>query len=218
MNDASAVQEKAGPSPKQRSIADAATRLFMAEGYAGVSMDEIARAAGVSKATLYAYFASKERLFASLLGEACAISGPNSAALLDTGTDVRATLTELAGRGLRFMLEERSLAIYRVVMAESVRFPELGRAYYERGPAAGRHVLAAWLERQMAAGRLRRSDPGVAAEQFSGLLRTHLHLRALLGIGPAPTESEIDAVAAAAVDTFMSAYAPQRARTRLKKA
>ncbi|MGH7103613.1 MAG: TetR/AcrR family transcriptional regulator [Acetobacteraceae bacterium] len=218
MNHASAVQEKADPSPKQRSIADAATRLFMAEGYAGVSMDAIARAAGVSKATLDAYFASKERLFASLLGEACAISGPNSAALLDTGTDVRATLTDLAGRALGFMLEPRSLAIYRVVMAESARFPELGRAYYERGPAVGRHVLAAWLERQMAAGRLHHRDPGIAAEQFSALLRTHLHLRALLGIGPAPTEAEIDAVGAAAVETFMSAYAPLRVRIKPNKA
>lgn len=180
----------------------------MAEGYAAVSMDEIARAAGVSKATLYAHFASKERLFAGLVGAACSLSGPSSVALPDSVTDVRATLTDLAERALRFMLEERSLAIYRVVIAESVRFPELGRAYYEGGPAVGRRMLAAWLERQMEAGRLRRHDPGVAAEQFSGLLRTHLHLRALLGVGPAPTDAEIAATAAAAVETFLSAYAP----------
>lgn len=196
------------PSPKQRCIAEAATRLFMAEGYAAVSMDEIARAAGVSKATLYAHFASKERLFAGLVGEACSTSGPSSAALPDSVTDVRATLTDLALRALRFMLEERSLAIYRVVVAESVRFPELGRVYYERGPAVGRRVLAAWLERQMEAGNLRRGDPGLAAEQFTGLLRTHLHLRALLGVGPAPSDAEIEETATAAVETFLSAFAP----------
>ncbi|MGH8326678.1 MAG: TetR/AcrR family transcriptional regulator, partial [Steroidobacteraceae bacterium] len=81
MSNSSAVPEKTDPSPKQRSIAEAATRLFMAEGYDAVSMDAIARAADVSKATLYAYFASKERLFASLIGEACAISGPGAVAL-----------------------------------------------------------------------------------------------------------------------------------------
>ncbi len=208
MAHATSLVDRAEPTPKQRDIADAATRLFMAQGYAQVSMDAIARAAGVSKATLYAYFASKERLFASLVGEACGRSGPSSIALSEDTADVRATLSTLAGRALHFMLEEQSLAIYRVVIAESARFPELGRAFYERGPATGRRNLAAWLERQMAAGHLRPADAEVAAEQFTGLLRTHLQMRALLGIEPKPTEAEIEANAAAAVDTFMRAYAP----------
>lgn len=208
MAHAQAAADRTEQTPKQRDIADAATRLFMAQGYAQVSMDAIARAAGVSKATLYAYFASKERLFASLVGEACSRSGPSSVALAEDTADVRATLSALAGRTLRFMLEEQSLAIYRVVMAESARFPELGRAFYERGPAIGRRNLAAWLERQMAAGHLRRADAEVAAEQFTGLLRTHLQMRALLGIDPKPAEAEIEATAAAAVDTFMRAYSP----------
>ncbi|MGH7119594.1 MAG: TetR/AcrR family transcriptional regulator [Acetobacteraceae bacterium] len=194
--------------PKQRDIAEAATRLFMAQGYADVSMDAIAHAAGVSKATLYAYFASKERLFASLLGEACRSSGPSSVALADDDADVGATLTTLADRTLHFMLEEKSLKIYRVVIAEAARFPELGRVFYERGPAASRRNLGAWMERQMAAGHLRSADPGMAAEQFSGLLRTHLQLRALLGISPPPTEAEIRSAAQAAVETFLRAYAP----------
>ena len=209
MSETDTVRERAEQTPKQRGIADAATRLFMAQGYADVSMDAIARAAGVSKATLYAYFASKERLFASLVGEACRVSGPASVVeLADGEADVRATLGTLADRTLRFMLEEKSLAIYRVVIAEAARFPELGRAFYERGPAVSRRSLIAWLERQMAAGKLRSADPGLAAEQFMGLLRTHLQMRALLGIDPGPTEDEIRTTAQAAVDTFMRAYAP----------
>lgn len=196
------------PTPKQRDIAEAATRLFMAQGYAAVSMDAIARAAGVSKATLYAYFASKDRLFASLIGTACSRAGTGSLELADDEADLRATLTALADRALHFMLEESSLAIYRVVMAEAARFPELGRAFYERGAGAARRNLAAWLERQMKAGKLLASDPGLAAEHFMGLLRTHLHMRALLGIAPAPTEAEIKATATAAVETFLRAYAP----------
>lgn len=208
MAQADAASDRSEQTPKQRDIADAATRLFMAQGYAQVSMDVIARAAGVSKATLYAYFASKERLFASLVGDACTRSGPSSVVLSDNAADVRETLATLADRTLRFMLEEQSLAIYRVVMAESARFPELGRAFYERGPATGRRNLAVWLEHQMAAGQLRRADPEIAAEQFTGLLRTHLQMRALLGVDPKPTAAEIEATAAAAVDTFMRAYAP----------
>ncbi len=207
----SQTQTAPGPTdatPKQRDIAKAATRLFIAQGYASVSMDAIARAAGVSKATLYSYFASKERLFANLVGAACSRSVSGLGELADGGADLRATLTELAGRALRFMLEEQSLAIYRVVMAETARFPELGRAFYERGAATSRRNFAAWLERQMAAGKLLSRDPGLAAEQFMGLLRTHLHLRALLGIGPPPTEAEIETTVTAAVETFLRAYAP----------
>lgn len=180
----------------------------MSQGYADVSMDAIARAAGVSKATLYAYFNSKERLFADLVGEACTRSGPGSAQLLDPDADLRDALLTLAGRALRFLLEERSLAIYRVVVAEAQRFPELGRAFYERGPVISRQTLAEWLAGHMAAGRLVARDPLLAAEQFTALLRTHLHLRVLLGIGPPPTEAELDATAAAAVETFLRAYAP----------
>ncbi len=201
------------PTPKQRDIAEAATRLFITQGYASVSMDAIARAAGVSKATLYAYFASKERLFANLVGVACSRSASGLGELADGGADLRTTLTELGGRVLRFMLDEQSLAIYRVVMAETVRFPELGRAFYERGAATSRRNFAAWLDRQMAAGKLLSRDPGLAAEQFMGLLRTHLHMRALLGIGPAPTQAEIETTVTAAVETFLRAYAPTSPHT-----
>lgn len=208
MSQTEAIPDRVEQTPKQRGIADAATRLFMAQGYADVSMDAIARAAGVSKATLYAYFASKERLFASLVGDACRVSGPASVELSDGEADVRATLATLADRTLHFMFQERSLAIYRVVIAEAARFPELGSAFYERGPAISRRNLTVWLQRQMAAGRLRQADSEIAAEQFMGLLRTHLQMRALLGVGPPPTEAEIQTTAQAAVDTFMRAYAP----------
>jgi TetR/AcrR family transcriptional regulator, mexJK operon transcriptional repressor len=209
MSQTQTTSDLADPTPKQRDIAEAATRLFMAQGYAAVSMDAIARAAGVSKATLYAYFASKDRLFASLVGAACSRSGAGGVELAESGADLRAALTTLGGRVLRFMLEEQSLAIYRVVMAEAVRFPELGRAFYERGAGASRRNLAVWLGRQMEAGRLLPRDPGIAAEQFVSLLRTHLHMRALLGIDPPPTEAEIEATVAAAVETFLRAYAPE---------
>ena len=199
--------------PKQRDIAEAATRLFIEQGYAPVSMDAIARAAGVSKATLYSYFASKERLFANLVGVACSRSGAALGPLADGSADLRATLTELGNRALRYLLQKQSLAIYRVVMAESARFPELGRVFYESGAAISRRSFAAWVERQMAAGKLVARDPGLAAEQFMGLLRTHLHMRALLGIGPPPTEAEIETTVAAAVETFLRAYTPSTPAT-----
>jgi TetR/AcrR family transcriptional regulator, mexJK operon transcriptional repressor len=193
-------------SPKRQLVLDAAASLFMAHGYGAVSMDAIARAAGVSKATLYAYFSSKDLLFATIIGEACRQKIALAELLPADATDVLVALTAFGGRLLRFFLEERPLAIHRVVIAESTRFPELGRAFYDNGPAALFRTLGGWLAEQTKEGRLAVSDAAMAAEQFVGMLRTSLFLRASLGLTP-PTESEIDATVAAAVTMFLKAYA-----------
>jgi TetR/AcrR family transcriptional regulator, mexJK operon transcriptional repressor len=195
-------------SPKRQLVLDAATALFMAQGYGAVSMDAIARAAGVSKATLYAYFSSKDQLFATIIGEACRQNIVVSNFLPGDETDVRASLTALAGQTLRFLLEERPLAIQRVVISESVRFPELGRAFHDNGPGVFRRVFGEWLTAETMAGRLAVPDPAIAADQFIGLLRSGLYLRATLGLTPPPTEAEIDATVAATVDIFLKAYVP----------
>jgi TetR/AcrR family transcriptional repressor of mexJK operon len=192
-------------SPKHRAIVDAATELFAARGYGAVSMEAIARAADVSKATLYAHFTSKDSLFATIVQAACREHIMPGDELLDAGTasDVEAALRTIGGRILRFFLQDRSLAIHRLVIAESMRFPELGRAFYDNGPASGREMLAAWMVRRPA---LVVPDPDVAAEQFIGLLRTGLYLRATLGLEPEPGEAAIDAAVNAAVATFTRAF------------
>ena len=193
-------------SPKRQSVIDAAASLFMAHGYGAVSMDAVARAAGVSKATLYAYFSSKDQLFATIVGEACRERiGLEELLPVDAG-DLRQALTAFGARLLRFFLEERPLALYRVVTAESTRFRELGRAFYESGPEALLRTFSAWLAERAAAGRLALSDPMMAAEQFVGMLRVGVFLRASLGLA-LPSEAEIDATVAAAVTTFLKAYA-----------
>ena len=193
-------------SPKHRLVLDAATALFMAHGYGAVSMDAIARAAGVSKATLYAHFSYKDQLFATIIGEACQQKIALGELLPADATDVRAALTAFGGGLLRFFLEDRALAIHRVVIGESTRFPELGRAFYDNGPAALFRAFGAWLAEQTEAGRLAVSDPIMAGEQFDGMLRTSLFLRASVGLTP-PTDAEIDATVEAAVTTFLKAYA-----------
>jgi TetR/AcrR family transcriptional repressor of mexJK operon len=92
------------------------------------------------------------------------------------------------------------------VTAESTRFPELGRAFYESGPEALLGTFGAWLAEQATAGSLAVTDPAIAAEQFVGMLRMGVFLRASLGLA-VPAEAEIDATVAAAVTTFLKAYA-----------
>lgn len=194
-------------SPKRQLMLDAATELFIAQGYGAVSMDAVARAAGVSKATLYAHFSSKDRLFATIIGEACRQNIAASAALPSDGSDLREALISFAGRTLRFLMQDRALAIHRIVVAESLRFPELGRAFYDNGPGEFRRAFGEWLMEQDAIGRLRVTDQGLAADQFIGLLRSGMFLRATLGL-ERPTEAEIDTAVAAMVETFLRAYAP----------
>jgi TetR/AcrR family transcriptional repressor of mexJK operon len=193
-------------SSKRQSILDAATGLFIAHGYGAVSMDAIARGAGVSKATLYAHFGSKDQLFATIIREACQSNLAAREFLPHDQDDMRAALTRLASRMLRFLLEERSLAIHRVVMSESVRFPELGRAFYESGPLMFSAAFSAWLADQCAAGRLVVADPRQAADQIAGLLKCGCYTRAALGVDPPPTEAEIERTVSGAVETFLRAY------------
>jgi len=205
---ASAEGRTDSESPKRQLVLDAAATLFMAQGYGAVSMDAIARAAGVSKATLYAHFSSKDRLFATIIGEVCRQNVAVANLLPGGETDMEAGLTTFAANILRFLLEERALAIHRVVVSESVRFPELGRAFYDNGPGQFRRVFGDWLAEQTTAGRLAVPDPGQAADQFIGLLRGGLYLRATLGLTPPPGEPEIDASVTSAVATFVRSYAP----------
>ncbi len=191
--------------PKHQLIVDAATNLFIAHGYGAISMDAIARAAGVSKATLYAHFGSKDQLFATIIREACQTNMAVQEFLPDE-PDIRSALIRLASQVLRFLLEDRALAIHRVVMAESVRFPELGRAFYEGGPKTFCRVFADWLAQQAQAGHLKLDDPARAADQFVGMLKCGAWTRAALGVPPPPDQAEIEATVTAAVETFLRAY------------
>lgn len=196
-------------SPKRRQILEAARALFIADGYEKVSMDHVARTAQVSKATLYAHFPSKDALFATMVADGCFTSTIGGDSFDTMPDDMREALVGLGEKLLRFLLEERIQAIYRIAVAEARRFPEMGRAFYDNGPGAFLQHLAAWMERQTDAGRLAARAPQVAAEQFCALVRSGMFMTCTLGLGPPPSDAAIAANVAAAVDTFLRAYGPQ---------
>ncbi len=194
-------------SPKRRQIAQAAEALFLAHGYGAVSMDSVARQAGVSKATLYAHFASKDVLFAGIVCDKGEDNPLDDSLFPDRVTDLRAALLAIGQRLLRFLLRERTLSIVRIAIAESVRFPELGHAFYTNGPQRSCDRFAAWLELLSAQGQVHAPDPLAATHQFLALLRSDAFLRASLGVPPAPGEAEIDATVTSAVETWLRAFA-----------
>lgn len=191
--------------PKRRAILAAAADLFMAESFDAVSMDAVARVAGVSKATLYAHFSGKDQLFEAIVAEGCAQMRAHADALLsDHDIPLRQALEELGLHWLRFMLRPQARALHRVMIAESVRFPELARAFYQAGPLAMQRWLTEWLAAQRDRGRLpEEADVALAAEQFLSLLRGDLFVRAKLGLVPPEEEAALPALAARAAAALL---------------
>ena len=197
------------PEPsKSELVLAAAERCFLARGFGAVSMDAIAREAGVSKATVYAHFADKAALFGAVIARLSERFGGFSAEALDPAA-AEASLTTLARRLLELVLSPEAIALNRIIIAEVTRFPELGEAFWQAGPARTRTEIEAFLRRATAAGTLTVPDPRQAAEQFAALARGEIHLRQMLRpegeVGP----KAIAAAAASSVQVFLKAFGPR---------
>jgi AcrR family transcriptional regulator len=170
-------------------------------------MSTIAARLGGSKGTLYNYFKSKEDLFDAFVRRACSRlrSGIDS---VPTEGDLRDRLVLAARHFLDHLLSPEAIAIYRVVVGEGERFPELARLFYEAGPRTGIAHTSDLLKGLMERGELRRADPVLAAYQFKDLALSGLHNLRLWGVIEDPTPAERAARAEIAVDTFLRAYAP----------
>jgi TetR/AcrR family transcriptional repressor of mexJK operon len=193
---------------KLHAILAAAADLFMAEGYAAVSMDAVAKRAGVSKATLYAHMPSKEALFGEVVARRCSAMADEMDRVAVHDQPLPQAMRGLARFWLGFVLSPSSIGVYRTVIAEGARFPDLARAFFDAGPARGLAHIRGWLAEEQRRGRLRADlDPGRAAAQFAALVRGELFTRVVLGITPDPTDAEIEAGVDAAVDVLLRAWA-----------
>jgi TetR/AcrR family transcriptional regulator, mexJK operon transcriptional repressor len=200
---------RAGPRGKAETILAAAERAFLAGGFGAVSMDAIARAAGVSKATVYAHFAGKEELFGAFVADLSERRfGGFSAEALDP-RDIIRSLTTIATRFLDLLLSPEGIALNRIVIGEVSRFPALGDVFWAAGPERSRVQVEAFLRRASAAGTLAVPDPRLAAEQFLALVRGEIHFRSLLHLEDPGDPAALRAAAASAVQTFLRAFGPR---------
>lgn len=198
------------PLPKREVILGAATRAFLDLGYGAASMDTIARAAGVSKQTIYSHFGGKAALFEAIILERCDSLLETLPPVADNQSDPEATLRAVASRLLELMLTPEFVARFRVVMAESGRFPELAEVYYRSGPERATTRLADYLARLHRQGRLGVPDPYLAASQFFGMIWGGLFLRHVLGVGVPPKSEDIERHVRTAVRGFLVAHEPGR--------
>jgi AcrR family transcriptional regulator len=199
----------AGRPEKTVRILEAAGELFIEQGYGAVSMDQIARAAGVSKATVYAHFESKERLFSAIIQHGCAAYAEAVVPVVTGFTDMPETLLRVARFIEDFLLAPKTLGIYRVIIAESPRFPELAQAFVEAGPLPFLRLLTEFFQEADARGALKVPNPRLAAHQLIWLVRGPLYLRRMLNVGDLMNgEPGVEDVVEGAVEMVLKTYAP----------
>ena len=194
--------QKVPPAPATRrgelrraALLDAARDVFLEQGYARASIDEVVQRVGGSKATVYQYFGSKEGLFGEMIAAQCQqlldsaeFPGRGSA----PGAEVEQVLLQFARRVVQLFLAPGRIAMHRAMIAEADRFPELAERFYEAGPRRGLALLDGYLSDQHEAGILDCPKPDWSAVQFMNLVRTYPMFRSLHGMSPMPEGESLD--------------------------
>ena len=196
---------------KRAAVMDAAIMLFLSDGYDGASLEAVAKAAGVSSATLYKHFPTKADLFGGIMARLWENKGEAEAAIPPAG-DPRAGLTRIARDYAELLQRRQTVDLFRVIIAEAPRFPELGQELYERGKKPYLDRLRVYLQSEIDAGALVIDDIPLAKRQFLGMINDVLFWPRLLIIGLEITPEESESVVNGAVETFLAAYgAPSKA-------
>ncbi|MFJ3671104.1 TetR/AcrR family transcriptional regulator [Streptomyces sp. NPDC090106] len=189
---------------KRAAIMEAATGLFLESGYDGTSLARIAEAAGVSKATLFKQFPTKAALFGAIVTESWE-TGADGEASPKPG-DPAAGLTAIGGRYVDLLTRPGMDALFRIVIAEAPRFPELARIQFEHGKMPFFDTVAEYLKAEAEAGQVRIEDVTTAATQFLGMISNHVFWPRLLLPDWDPKGVDTSQVVAEAVATMLARY------------
>lgn len=199
-------RRSAGGDPvKRQQILDGARQVFMSIGFDGASMGDIARAASVSKGTLYVYFDSKEALFVALVADERR-QAKRDFRLHHDDPDVEGTLRTYGQSYIAFLSRPRNIESLRTVMAIAQRFPSVGEEFYRDGPKRGLEMLTAYLDAHVRVGRLSIGDTTVAARQLVALFQAGVLNELLFGVRGTPSETDAARTADEAVATFLARY------------
>jgi TetR/AcrR family transcriptional repressor of mexJK operon len=191
---------------KYDQVLDGARRIFLRDGFDGASVDDIAREAGVSKATLYSYFPDKRLLFTEICTSECRRQADAAEAEIDETAPVEEILTFAASRIAGFLMSDFGRNMFRLVVAESSRFPEIGRAFYKNGPGLIHDRLVHNLRHMADEGMLRIEDFDLAADQFAQLCKAHIHEKLLFGLAEEITPADVQRTVTGAVELFLARY------------
>lgn len=186
---------------RRQEIARKAAALFIEKGYANVTIDEIIKLVGGSKATLYARFGGKEGLFETVIQQPCV--DVTHALDIDPKGDIEAQLTQIARTFLKSVLDPNILELHRLMVSIGKTFPSVGSFFYESGPNTAYTVVANWMHKQQAAGQLGGGNPRQLAALFLDMLIGE-HQLALLTSPQKSSTKAIDRTVRAAVSLFLN--------------
>ncbi|MEL6103182.1 MAG: TetR/AcrR family transcriptional regulator [Pseudomonadota bacterium] len=203
MNDQSPIIRKGR---KFDQVLEGARTVFMADGFEGASVDDIARAAGVSKATLYSYFPDKRLLFLEVAKSECRHQSLMATDRINEFGPPREVLGQAGRHFLRFLTSKLGQQIFRMCLAESDRFPEIGQQFYRSGPEVMRAEMVSYFQAAADRDELKIDDFDLAANQFGELCKADIWPRMIFGMQDTVTDEEIDRVVDGAVETFMARY------------
>jgi len=186
-------------------ILDAATDLFLRQGYSNTSLDQVAQTAGVTKPTVYSHFGSKQGVLQAMTERHATRRVIEFQSELQHGGDPESELNRFAEAFLSRVISEEARAWHRLATAEAQHYPEVGEAFFEAGPQQVFDCLSDYLASEKRAGRLRIAHPRRAAERFLGMLLGLDLLRSLIG-KPLPSRSSLRRRCRESVSQFLDAH------------
>lgn len=191
---------------KRNLILAAAKDVFAREGFSHAGMEQVARSAGVSTATLYAYFPSKAELFRVVVEDAIAETADKVRTSAFADGSARERLLGFSLAYARFYSAPASRALFRMVVAERRRFPDLAEHFRERGRTELAGALLTLLADLNTAGEIAVDKPSWAAGQLQGMLEHATLMVGLVAGDDAQPVRALDDIAADAVETFLARY------------
>lgn len=202
----------AGEDPaKREQILDGAKRTFMEQGFEAASMNDITRAAGVSKGTIYVYFENKEDLFGAMIERERARITETVGNTLDASRPVAESLTAFGTLFATHLTADTTIRAMRMVIAANHRLPTVCSSFFSAMRINPVSVLQAYLDRQKEAGAIVCDDTVHAAKQFIELTTVGLFKQRLFGaLEQPPARAEIERNVASAVRVFLAAYGADR--------
>ena len=200
----------AGQDPaKRQQIIDGAKRCFLDLGFEAASMNDITAEAGVSKGTIYVYFANKEDLFGALIDRERSAMLMSAQQLLEESDSTRAALTAFGRKLTERLTSDHVIRAQRMVLGVAERMPNLARRFFGPDPFSGVSVLINYFDRKIAVGELVIDDTELAARQFIELTMAGTFKRRLFGsLTEAEGNAQIDRMVDSAVDMFLAYYSP----------
>ncbi|MEO0487750.1 MAG: TetR/AcrR family transcriptional regulator [Pseudomonadota bacterium] len=187
-------------------VVEGASEIFMTAGFERASVDDIARQAGVSKATLYSYFPDKRLLFVEVMKRECERRAEEAEAFIDM-SDPPEVVLPLAGRVmLDIFLSDFGQQIFRICVAESPKFRELGQGFYDCGPGLIERELIPYFEQAEERGQLKIDDKRLASHQFAELCKSWIFPLVVNNVRDDFTIEEKNHVVSEAVKMFLARY------------